>query len=409
MTARVPGTRQAYTISGLDYGTYVLKLIPLNQSDEANSDNSLTSINLAKIEVTTSTSGSTAPDTGELNALVGTLNGASLEGIHAQTKASFEVAVRSAVRNSYGLLTGTFPAITLAEELPEGTTEARIAQVMQELNEALNILDQPLTIREVKSLADITVAQGTLSADIPFPGQVMITSSDAQSERISISSWTCETFDPEAPGEYIFTGQLVLPEGMENPDGLAPSVKVTVTGAPVDPENPTVESVTITSGTSGLTGGISEIKVGGQITLSAEVTPANASYTTVNWTLTGDAAQLTTSDNNAIVTGIKEGTVTVTASISDIVSSPIAITIAPADNTSNPSGGVSGGTGSSGAPGAAGASGAPNTSSSSGTSGDIPPNTGDSPAAGVFGMTAVLLLAECGIVLCEVRRKRKSC
>ena len=498
VTARVPGTRQAYTISGLDYGTYVLKLIPLNQSDEANSDNSLTSINLAKVEVTTSASGSTAPDTGGLNALIGTLNGASLEGKHAQTKASFEVAVRSAVRNSYGLLTGTFPAITLAEELPEGTTEARIAQVMQELNEALNILDQPLTIREVKSLADITVAQGTDSANIPFPGQVMITSSDAQSERISISYWTCETFDPEAPGEYIFTGQLVLPEGMENPDGLAPLVKVTVTAAPVEsyaitlnitganledgidiavpsqasegspvsvsinslagyslesiqatytpageaaeqalglteteaektytftmpsgpvtitvslkaadtpvaPESPAVESVTITSETSGLTGGISEIKVGGQITLSAKVTPANASYTAVDWTLTGDAAQLTTSGNNAIVTGIKEGTVTVTASINGVVSSPITLTVAPADNMSNPPGGASGGTG------AAGSSGTPNTSGPSGTSGDTPPNTGDSPAAGVFGMTAALVLATCGIVLCAVKRKRKSC
>ena len=188
-----------------------------------------------------------------------------------------------------------------------------------------------------------------------------------------------------------------------------PSGPVTITvslkaaDTPVAPESPAVESVTITSETSGLTGGISEIKVGGQITLSAEVTPANASYTAVDWTLTGDAAQLTTSGNNAIVTGIKEGTVTVTASINGVVSSPITLTVAPADNMSNPPGGASGGTG------AAGSSGTPNTSGPSGTSGDTPPNTGDSPAAGVFGMTAALLLATCGIVLCAVKRKRKSC
>lgn len=406
VTAGNPGTRQAYTTPALTYGTYTLKLIPMNKPDDAVADKSLTSINLAKIEVTVDNA-SDSPDTNELNALITELNEASLDGKHAQTQAAFKAAVISAVNNSYGLLNGTWPEITISEQLPADTTQARIRQVLQTINEALNILQAPLTVREVRALADITIEEGTAQTEIPFPGQVLFTSSDDQSERINIDSWSCANFDPEVPGEYIFSGQLALPEGLENPDNLTASVKVIVTPKEVEPPSEVdVESVTIT-------GGASEIKVGEQLTLSTEVTPADASYDTVDWAVDGDGVQLTADGGNAVVTGIKEGTATITATISG-VSASIEIKVisdgseedpdtpedpGTPDNPDTPENpGASDNTGSSDKPG----------STSDGLK-DAPPQTGDSADLNVFGMTSVLLLAAGVIVLCGMKRKKKDC
>lgn len=389
VTAGQPGTRAAYTTPVLEYGIYTLKLIPLNRPDDAAADTSLTSINLSKIEVTIDDV-SASPDTNDLNALIDELNVASLDGKHVQTRAAFAAAVISAVNNSYGLLSGIWPEIAVTEQIPAGTTQARIDRAAQLVNEALNILQEPLTVREVRPLADITIEEGTAQTEIPFPDQILFTSSDDQSDRINIDSWSCEDFDPGVPGEYIFTGHLILPEGLENPDNLTASVKVIVTPKETDPPSEVeISSVAIT-------GGAPEIEIGDQLILSTEVVPADASYDSVSWTIEGDAAKLTTDGRNAVVTGIKEGNATITATING-VSGFIEIKVISAGSEENP--GPSDNTGSS-----------DKTGSSSDVSKDMPPQTGDLADISVLGAVTVFLLAAGIIVICEVtRRKKKDC
>lgn len=220
----VPGTRSIYAVSGLEPGTYTLRLYPENKAHNPGTD--LTSINFAHALVTTGESRPTL-ETEVLQAAVEKLNAASLEGRHPQVAAAFQTEVIRLVKNSYGLLAGSWPQVELADPLPLGATPTRVARVAQDAENALALLEVPLTVASVKPVANVNVAFGTLLADLPLPLMVTVVSSDAQPEKLGVS-WACENYDPEAPGGYIFKGELALPQGMTNPLMITAEVTVVV-------------------------------------------------------------------------------------------------------------------------------------------------------------------------------------
>ena len=65
-----------------------------------------------------------------------------------------------------------------------------------------------------------------------------------------------------------------------------------------------------------ITSTVTEVKVGETITLTAEVLPADATNKTVTWT-SSDTTVATVDSSKGVVTGVKEGKVTITAKAKD--------------------------------------------------------------------------------------------
>ena len=89
-----------------------------------------------------------------------------------------------------------------------------------------------VTLENVNSLDDITVANGTNKSNIGLPETVDVTLSDSTTTSAAVT-WDngSPTYDGDVAGTYTFTGTLTLPDGVTNPNNYTASVKVIVQAA----------------------------------------------------------------------------------------------------------------------------------------------------------------------------------
>lgn len=215
-----------YKSPELEAGQHRIRLITQNKADPENSDPSLTSINFSKA---IAYSEEASVDTAGLQEIINAVNEQSEEGVHEQLWAAFREKLHTAVRSSYGLLTGAYPEIALADPLPAGTTTVRVSRVEAMLKEALDTLGRQLTLVSVGKLMDITVPYGTAEESIPFPVRIKAMTSDDQPVYLGIDEWTpTGEYDKDRAGSYAFTGNLVLEEHLSNPEALSAAIKVKV-------------------------------------------------------------------------------------------------------------------------------------------------------------------------------------
>lgn len=95
----------------------------------------------------------------------------------------------------------------------------------------------------VQSLEDILVEEGTLEAELVLPTSVNVNWTAGQMS-LGVENWTCVTdggYDETVIGEYVFEGDLVLVDGVTNPDDLKASVKVIVGEADDDDDETSIE------------------------------------------------------------------------------------------------------------------------------------------------------------------------
>ena len=77
-------------------------------------------------------------------------------------------------------------------------------------------------------LDDISVKEGTLATDLGLPGQVEVELKDGTTATVDVD-WDLSAYKSDVPGTYTLTGELVLGDEFENPDGLEVTVDVKVT------------------------------------------------------------------------------------------------------------------------------------------------------------------------------------
>ena len=90
------------------------------------------------------------------------------------------------------------------------------------------IVNDPLVITGVETLADIMVEHGTEFADIGLPVSVEVTLDDGNSRTLDVD-WQGENYDGEETGSYDLSGDLInLPIDVVNEDDLKAAVTVIV-------------------------------------------------------------------------------------------------------------------------------------------------------------------------------------
>ena len=105
-------------------------------------------------------------------------------------------------------------------------------------------------------------------------------------------------------GEATITVTTKEKDAQGNPYTATCTVTVTAASVPV-------ESVTIS--------GDNTVTIGGKITLTAEVTPDNATNKTVTWEVIAGTGSATIDANTGVLTGVSAGTVTVTATADGVI------------------------------------------------------------------------------------------
>lgn len=65
-------------------------------------------------------------------------------------------------------------------------------------------------IRETAVIDSIVVPQGTAAGALPLPAAVGVTLSDGSVQSFSVKEWKCADYNPQIPGNYVFTGELDL-------------------------------------------------------------------------------------------------------------------------------------------------------------------------------------------------------
>ena len=100
---------------------------------------------------------------------------------------------------------------------------------------------KPEPKKEIKSIVnakldDISVKEGTLATALGLPGQVEVELKDGTTAMVDVD-WDLSAYKSDVPGTYTLTGELVLGDEFENPDGLEVSVDVIVTKIKGDDSN----------------------------------------------------------------------------------------------------------------------------------------------------------------------------
>ena len=181
-----------------------------------------------------------------------------------------------------------------AKMTPEDATEVKLAYESSDENVA--------TVDEngvVTAVADGECVITTyVIADIPATAE----SAEAKPVVDEVASSEAEVADSAADSEAPDDAAASEPEGTTDssfgvvPDGLSAETKVTVTTK--------VEQITLNK-TEGV------LTVGNSVTVTATVTPDNATNTTINWTSSDE--KVATVDSNGKVTAVAAGNATITA------------------------------------------------------------------------------------------------
>lgn len=181
-----------------------------------------------------------------------------------------------------------------AKMTPEDATDVKLAYESSDENVA--------TVDEngvVTAVADGECVITTyVTADIPATAE----SAEAKPVVDEVASSEAEVADSAADSEAPDDAAASEPEGTTDssfgvvPDGLSAETKVTVTTK--------VEQITLNK-TEGV------LAVGNSVTVTATVTPDNATNTTINWTSSDE--KVATVDSNGKVTAVAAGNATITA------------------------------------------------------------------------------------------------
>lgn len=181
-----------------------------------------------------------------------------------------------------------------AKMTPEDATDVKLAYESSDENVA--------TVDEngvVTAVADGECVITTyVTADIPATAE----SAEAKPVVDEVASSEAEVADSAADSEAPDDAAASEPEGTTDssfgvvPDGLSAETKVTVTTK--------VEQITLNK-TEGV------LTVGNSVTVTATVTPDNATNTTINWTSSDE--KVATVDSNGKVTAVAAGNATITA------------------------------------------------------------------------------------------------
>lgn len=135
--------------------------------------------------------------------------------------------MRALLDNSWHVLEGTVPQVVVVSDLPEGTTQARIDRLETYLNRILTAVEAKLVVTSVDDQASIVVPFGTKFDQLGLPESVRLLTSAGQKTRVGVS-WSSDGFNSEHAGTYVLEGSLEMPKGLENPDGVRSTIKVTV-------------------------------------------------------------------------------------------------------------------------------------------------------------------------------------
>lgn len=220
-----------------------------------------------------------------------------------------------------------------AKMTPEDATEVKL--VYESSDENVATVDENGVVTAVADGECVITTYVT--ADIPATAE----SAEAKPVVDEVASSEAEVADSAADSEAPDDAAASEPEGTTDssfgvvPDGLSAETKVTVTTK--------VEQITLNK-TEGV------LTVGNSVTVTATVTPDNATNTTINWTSSDE--KVATVDSNGKVTAVAAGNATIKAtSESDgDVSADYALTVNKAAVKQNkPATNYSGTTGSAGA------------------------------------------------------------
>ncbi|MFD0869581.1 family 10 glycosylhydrolase [Paenibacillus residui] len=114
---------------------------------------------------------------------------------------------------------------------------------------------EPIIVKEVSAIADISVQYGTQRSELNLPSSVKVTLSDETTTDAAIT-WDNGTpaYNGHQAGTYVFVGKLKLPDGVGNPDDIQAAVNVIVrasSGSWSAVHLPPSSTVTLKAGSSG--------------------------------------------------------------------------------------------------------------------------------------------------------------
>ncbi len=158
-----------------------------------------------------------------------------------------------------------------------------------------------LAVESVEEVKPIETALGTEKNNIGLPEKIKLKLNNGDIKEVHVT-WSNKEYNANKAGEYTFTGFYDLPEGMTG-EKKEINAKVTVKGKFVD-----VTSIILNENTANL-------KVGESCTLIGTVLPKDATNKKVIWNSSNK--EIATVDEAGKVTGIKEGTATITAATED--------------------------------------------------------------------------------------------
>lgn len=181
-----------------------------------------------------------------------------------------------------------------AKMTPEDATDVKLAY--ESSDESVATVDENGVVTAVADGECVITTY--VIADIPATAE----NAEAKSVVDEVASSEAEVADSAADSEAPDDAAASEPEGTTDssfgvvPDGLSAETKVTVTTK--------VEQITLNK-TEGV------LTVGNSVTVTATVTPDNATNTTINWTSSDE--KVATVDSNGQVTAVAAGNATITA------------------------------------------------------------------------------------------------
>ena len=177
-----------------------------------------------------------------------------------------------------------------AKMTPEDATEVKLAY--ESSDESVATVDENGVVTAVADGECVITTYVT--ADIPATAE----NAEAKSVVDEVASSEAEVADSEAPDDAAASEPKDTTDSSFGvvPDGLSAETKVTVTTK--------VEQITLNK-TEGV------LTVGNSVTVTATVTPDNATNTTINWTSSDE--KVATVDSNGKVTAVAAGNATITA------------------------------------------------------------------------------------------------
>ena len=102
--------------------------------------------------------------------------------------------------------------------------------------------EQLIYVDDVAIQQDLKVPFGTEESQLNLPKTVSVTLSNGTQVDMEVL-WTCEGYQPQIPGRYIFTGKLVLPEGILNPNHFGARLVITVQGSETEADQAAAAAV----------------------------------------------------------------------------------------------------------------------------------------------------------------------